>query len=167
MRVLPLVEGMMPIQFFLELAIIFGVLTLGAYYAQKFGHRLNKLFQSVTAFAIVYWYLCYRLYPPLPFTIVATYLLGASIAIWGWVSSNEGYWEDFRRPFIHLMDGRTAVRRCVRAFILVLLPVLAASWTYHTLLPPDPSLNGPMDLRAYHPAPPGQIVVYPPEYFRR
>src|SRR5262245_48706662 len=115
MRSLPFIEGMMPIQLFLELVLIFGVLTLVAYWLRQHGYRLNKLFQAIAAFAIVYWYLRYRLYPPLPFSIFATYVVGTCLAIWGWVSSNEEYWEDFCRPLIMVMDGETPRTRAIRS----------------------------------------------------
>lgn len=167
MPFLPLIDGMRPIQPFLELAAIFGLLTLVVYWLQRFGYRFTKLFQSIAAAAIVYWYLRYRLYPPIPFTIVATYMVGACFAIWGWVSSNEEYWEDFRLPLIRVIDGDTPRKRVTRAMIVVLLPVVIAGWTYSVLLPPDPSKNGPIELRTYNPAPPAEITVYSPEDFPR
>jgi hypothetical protein len=166
MRSLPLVEGLMPIQPFLELAAIFGLLTLGMYSLQRFGYRCNKLVQAIAAIAIVYWYLRYRIYPPLPFSIFATYMVGACVAIGGWVSSNEEYWEDFRRPLIQVMDANTRRTHVTRTVVLVFLPVLMAGWTYSVLVPPDPSTAAPVELRTYHPAPPASITVYSPEDFR-
>ena len=52
MHSLPLVDGLMPIQPSLELAAIFGMLTLGVFWLEQRGYRLNKLFQAVSAFAI-------------------------------------------------------------------------------------------------------------------
>jgi hypothetical protein len=167
MHSLPLVYGFMPIQPFLELAVIFGVLTLGAFWLEQRGCRLNKLFQAIAAFAIVYWYLRSRLYPPLPFSIFATYLVGASVAIWGWVSSNEEYWEDFSRPLIAVMDRETARMRAIRTLLVVLLPLVVGSGIFYKLLPPDPSTVAPVELRTYNPAPPAEIIVYSPEDFRR
>jgi hypothetical protein len=164
---LPLIEGVMPIQLSLELAAIFGLLILVAHTLRRLGFRLNKLLQSIAALAIVYWYLRYRIYPPLPFSIFATYMVGASIAIWGWVSSNEEYWEEFRRPLIQIMDAQTGSFRAIRTLIMVLLPLLIGAWAYHKLLPPDPSANAPIELRTYNPAPPARITVYSPEDFRR
>lgn len=167
MRSLPFVEGMMPIQLFLELAGIFGVLTLAVYWLQRFGYRLNKLFQAIATFAIVYGYLRYRLYPPLPFSIFATYLVGASVAIWGWVSSNEAYWKDFCRPLTAMIDGDTPGTRAILTAAVVALPLLVGIWIYSVLLPPDPSTTAPVELRTYNPAPPPEIIVYSPEDFRR
>ena len=157
----------MPIQLFLELATIFGLLTLAVYWLQSFGYRFNKLFQSITAAAIVYWYLRYRIYPPLPFSIFATYMVGACVAIVGWVSSNEEYWEDFRRPLIQVLDANTTRTRVIRAAMLVLMPLLMAGWAYSVLVLPDPSTAAPVELRTYNPAPPSEIIVYSPEDFRR
>jgi len=166
MRILPLVDGLMPIQPFLELAAIFGVLTLGAFLLEQRGYRLNKLFQATAAFAIVYWYLKYRLYPPLPFKTFVTCLAVASLGIWGWVSSNETYWRDFCRPLFAMMDGNTRPTRTIRAMAVIVLPILIGLWFYTVLLPPDPSTNGPIDLRTYHPAPPSEITIYSPDDFR-
>lgn len=164
---LPLFDGLMPIQPFVELAAVFGSLTLLVYRLHRLGYRFNKLFQSVAAVAIVYWYLRYRIYPPLPFSIFATYMAGACLAIWAWVSSNEEYWEDFRRPLIQVMDAHTKRTRVIRTVMLVLLPLVMAGWTYGVLVPPDPSTTAPVELRTYHPAPPAEIIVYSPEDFRR
>lgn len=166
MRILPLVDGLMPIQPFLELAAIFGVLTLGAFLLEQRGYRLNKLFQATAAFAIVYWYLKYRLYPPLPFKTFVTCLAVASLGIWGWVSSNETYWRDFCRPLFAMMDGNTRPTRTIRAMVVIVLPILIGLWVYTVLLLPDPSTNGPIDFRIYHPAPPSEITIYSPEDFR-
>jgi hypothetical protein len=163
MRILPLVDGLMPIQPFLELAAIFGVLTLGAFLLEQRGYHLNKLFQATAAFAIVYWYLKYRLYPPLPFKTFVTCLAVASLGIWGWVSSNETYWRDFCRPLFAMMDGETSRTRAIRMVMVGLLPVLVGVWIYHALLPPDPSTAAPIEFRAYHPAPPAEITVYSPK----
>ena len=167
MHSLPLIDGFMPIQPFVELALLFSVLTLGAFCLEQHGYHLNKLFQAVIAFAIVYWYLKYRLYPPLPFTIFVTCLTVASLGIWGWVSSNDVYWREFCRPLIAVLDGNTVRVRVTRKMVVVVLPMLAAIWTYSVLLPPDPSANGPIELRTYNPAPPAEITVYSPDDFRR
>lgn len=167
MHSLPLINGLMPIQPFLELAVIFGVLTLVAFWLEQRGYHLNKLFQATAAFAIVYWYLKFRLYPPLPSKTFVTCLTVASLGIWGWVSSNEIYWKDFCQPLITVMDGNTVRPRAIRRMVVILLPILAAIWTYNVLLPPDPSTTAPVELRAYHPAPPAEITVYSPEDFRR
>jgi hypothetical protein len=164
---LPFIDGFMPIQPFFELAVIFGVLTWLTYRVEQFGYRFNKLFQSIAAVATVYWYLRYRLYPPAPFTIVATYMVGACLAIWGWVSSNDEYWEDFRRPLIEVIDANTPHTRVIRNVMLVLLPMLVGGWTYSVLVPPDPSATAPVELRTYNPAPPAEIIVYSPEDFQR
>lgn len=162
---LPFIDGFMPIQPFLELAGIFGLLTLAAYWLEQHGFGLNKFFQTIVAFTIVFWYVKYRLYPPLPFTAVVIFLTVAALGIWGWVSSTEAYWIDFCRPIRAVLDGSTALTHAIRTALLVVLPILVGLWAYHLMLPINPSVNGPSDLRAYHPAPPAEITIYPPEAF--
>ncbi len=166
MHSLPFLDGIMPIQPFLELAALFGLFTLGAYWLERQGHPLNKLFQATASFAIAYWYLKYRLYPPLPFNMLITCLAVAGLAVCGWVSSNETYWQDCRRPLLAVLDGETTRTRAIRLCVLVALPLGIGLWSYATLLPLDPSANGPIDLRTYHPAPPSEITIYSPEDFR-
>lgn len=166
MRFLPLVEGVMPIQPFVELAFIFGVLTLVAYWLEQRGYRLNKLFQAAAAFAIVYWYFKYRLYPPLPSKTFVTCMTVTALGIWGWVSSNEPYWADFCRPLIAMMDGNTFRTRAIRMTVAVVLPILAALSVYNGLLPLDPVANRPIEFRVYHPAPPAEMIVYSPQDFQ-
>lgn len=95
---LPFIDGFMPIQPFLELAGIFGLLTLAVYWLEQRGFGLNKLFHAVVVFTIVFWYVKYRLYPPLPFTAVVTFLTVAALAIGdgfpqprstGWISADR------------------------------------------------------------------------------
>ena len=164
---LPLVDGLIPIQPFLELAIIFGLLTLGARWLEQQGRPLNKLVQAAASFVIVYWYFKYRLYPPLPFKTLVTCLAVTALGIWGWVSSNDTYWKDFCRPLIAMMDGDTKPTYAIRTMMVIVVPILIGLWVYTVLLPPDPSMNGPIEFRAYHPGPPAEITVYSPERFPR
>lgn len=167
MRSLQLFEGMMPMQVLVELALIFGAFTVIAWGAEKLGYRLNKLFQSAVAGATVYWYVTYRIYPPIPLSVRSMMYVVAAIGIWGWVSATETYWKDFLKPIVAVLDAQTPVTRALRGVLVVVIPILASVIALSFTLPPDPSTRGPIELRTSHAAPPASIVVYTPEDFRR
>lgn len=165
MSILPYAEGMMPMQLLLEFAILFGGLIGLARLLERRGFRLNKLAQAIGSFAIVESYFLYRLYPPLPSSMLAIISVVTAIGIFGWVSSCEHYWQDCRRPILAVLDGKTPTMRLVRGMIVVLLPLLVGGWAVTLFMPPDPI--EPVELRTYNPAPPFEITVYSPADFQR
>jgi hypothetical protein len=160
-------EGFMPLQMLVELAVVLGIFSLISYGFEKVGLKLNKLFQAVVLLAFCVWYLKIRLYPPLPMTMVQMYTVVAGIGIFGWVSSNEAYWEEVRQPIVAVLDGATLLARAARIIVVVALPLLLGDYAYSVMKPGDVNVDAPVELRIYHPAPPSKIVVYSPEDFKR
>ena len=167
MTSLPFLEGLMPVQLFVEVALALGIFSLVPAGLERLGWNLNKLFQAAALFAFAIWYLRYRVYPPLPLNVVQTYATVAGLAIFGWVSSNEPYWQEVRRPIVAMLDGATPVARAVRVVMFVAMPVLVGVYAYDQMKPPDADANVPIELRTYNPAPPAQFQLYSPEDFKR
>lgn len=167
MKSLPFIEGFMPLQMFLEVALALGFLSLISGAIEKAGWKPNKLFQAVVLFGFCIWYLRYRIYPPLPLTVVQTYAVVAGLGIFGWVSSNEGYWQEVRQPILVMLDGATPLAWAARVLVVAALPLLVGAYVYSVMKPADVNASAPIDLRTYHPAPPRTITVYSPEDFKR
>ena len=78
------------------------------------------------------------------------------------VSSNEAWWEEFRRPIMRvLLEDHNRSLVAVRYGILVLIPLLIGYWTYVRV---TPTVQAPAELRTIHPAPPDRITVHGETY---
>lgn len=164
MTALPFVMGVMPLQMLAELALVFGLLILASHFLQ-FGK--SKFFQATCSMAIVFLYFRYRVYPPLPLSMLVTALVVAGFGVLGWVSSNDNYWKDFCRPISAVFDAQTSITKLGRALVLVLVPLSGAAIAYASLLPEDVDQTAPIELRVHYPAPPQSFKLYSPEDFRR
>lgn len=164
MKALPFVEGVMPLQMLVELALVFTLLIVASRLV-SFGK--NKLFQATCTMAIVFVYFRYRIYPPVPLSIVQIVLTVAAFGVFGWVSSNDHYWNDFCRPISAVLDAQTSITKLVRVIVVVLGPLSGAAIAYEALLPADVDENAPIELRIPYSAPPQSLILYTPEDFRR
>ncbi|HEY3196459.1 MAG TPA: hypothetical protein VGJ57_00475 [Nitrospirales bacterium] len=158
-------EGFAPVQMLVEMALITGAFIL-------FSHLLrrcfcpNKFFQGTGLLLVAIAYLKYRVYPPMPFSVLAIYTTIIASGIFVWVSATERSWKDFCQPILGVLDGDTLRTRIFRAMIVLALPCLVAGITYYSIRwnyvkdDADAELTG---LRTVMPAPPKSITVYPPE----
>lgn len=90
---------------------------------------------------------------PVPASVVVEYMFIAIVGILIFVSSDELRWQRFKEPI-----SATLVRddrRVVRTALLVIVPLLLGFATYQQT---RPRVAAPIQLRAIHPAPPGQIT---------
>ena|SRR3989442_47134 len=158
------VEGYMPIQMIVEMALIVGSLIFATYFLEKrYRVTINKLFQAVGLLSVAILYLKYRVYPPMPFSTLAMYTTIIAIGIFVWVSSTKELWKSFCGPIFQVMDGTTRITRWIRVFALILLPLLVGILGFY-IWKPD-AIETPVELRTHFPAPPASITVYPPEHF--
>jgi hypothetical protein len=79
------------------------------------------------------------------------------IGIFMWVSSTEASWQDFRKPFIAVVDAKTPTTQIIRAVSVVLLPFLVGFLGWNNM---KPSIDEPIELRTVHPAPPASTKVH-------
>src|SRR3989441_5170019 len=119
------VEGYMPMQMLVEVGLQI-LLFIYIFYLldKKMGIKVNKLVQASCLFIYSILYFRYRIYPPLPFSVLAIYATNVLIGIFMWVSSTETSWQDFRKPLIAVADAKTPTTRIIRAVSVVLLPFL-------------------------------------------
>lgn len=154
---LPFIDGLMQLQFFVELAGLTLVLSGLSLVLSRAGMPVNKFWKAVGLFISIFLYLKYRVYPPMPFSVLATYVVVTLAAILLWVSSSEEDWQDFRRPIIATLDAETQTTKIIRAGLFVFLPVLAWYLTWDSMLI---KINEPVELRTVGPAPPRSFKLH-------
>jgi hypothetical protein len=154
---LPFIDGLMQLQFFVELAGLTLVLSGLSLVLSRAGMPVNKFWKAVGLFISIFLYLKYRVYPPMPFSVLATYVVVILAAILLWVSSSEEDWQDFRRPIIATLDAETQTTKIIRAGLLVFLPVLAWYLTWDSMLI---KIDEPLELRTVGPAPPRSFKLH-------
>ncbi len=94
---------------------------------------------------------------PIPGSLLSFYMVIVLLATLLLVSCNEAWWAEFRRPILRvLLEDENRPLVVTRYAILVLVPLLAGYWAFDRL---TPSVQPPAELRAIHPAPPGQVTV--------
>ncbi len=164
MTSIPFLHGFAPLQIILELALLLALGSGIAWVLEKRGYTLGLFFKGVSFFVFMVGYFMWRVYPPIPFSLLAMYFTGMSLAVFGWVSSSEERWRDFCRPVNSMLDGRSVGARVVRGIVAVALPLMLAVYTYQSWMP---VIQDPIELRTYHPAPPAKVTVYTPENFRQ
>jgi mono/diheme cytochrome c family protein len=112
----------------------------------------SRFTQAVAIFVLAFVVLRFGIRPPAPWSVLRLYLTIIALALVVFVSSDRDSWRDFVRPiWATLTDPRYRVLRTV---IVVLLPVALGYYAY-TQAAAKP--QGPPELRAVHPAPPGSI----------
>lgn len=154
---LPLFEGFMPLQLLVEFVGLLWIMGGLSLLLEKAGWRVGLLTKAAVVFLVIFVWLKYRVYPPMPFTILATYLVVSLAAILLWVSSSEKSWQEFRRPIIAVLDAETTLTQVTRAGFLVLLPLLAGLLTWNSL---RQTIEAPVELRTVGPAPPGSFRLH-------
>ncbi len=164
MTSLPLIQGFMPLQALVEIALILGLCSAIAYVLERNGRKLNAFFQVGAVFSLLMWYLVVRIYPPLPFSVIAMYATGIALGLFGWVSANETAWKEFTKPILATLDGVNIPARIARGVVVIAIPVAVGLLTFQSMLP---VFDEPLELRMVHPAPPAMVTVYAPEDFPR
>jgi hypothetical protein len=151
------IEGFMPLQFLIELAGMLFILSSASWFLARAGWIVGRLTKAVIIFSVVFVWLTYRIYPPVPWSVRVTYLGVTLLAILLWASSSEAYWQEVRGPIIKLLDAETASMKIIRVIIFALIPSLAASLTWNALtkLPDEP-----FELRTVGPAPPAAFQLH-------
>jgi len=154
---LPFIDGLRQLQFFVELAGLILFLSGLSLILSRTGMPVNRFSKAVGLFVCIFLYLKYRIYPPIPFSVLVTYLVVTLAAILLWASSSEEYWQEFRRPIIAMLDAETLSTKMTRTAVLALLPCLAGlmMWSSMTTIKLEP-----MELRTVGPAPPSSFKLH-------
>src|SRR5438309_10360676 len=93
------VEGYMPMQMLGEVGLQI-LLFIYIFYLldKKMGIKVNKLVQASSLFIYSILYFRYRIYPPLPFSVIAIYETTLLTGVLMSVSSTETPWQYYREP---------------------------------------------------------------------
>ncbi len=154
---LPLVEGWKPMQMISELVICILLYSVVNFSLKRAGIGVPKFWAGVGVWTFIWVYLTYRIYPPIPFSVRAIYGTVTACGIFMWVSGSQPEWEDFKRPILNVMDGKTGFHKFIRVVAVVFIPVGLGGYAFNSFLP---SFAEPIELRTVHPAPPATTKVH-------
>ena len=146
----------MPIQAIVEVA---GCLLLFSginFFLKKSGIGISTFWSALLVWAFIQIYLHYRIYPPLPFSVLAIYGVVSTCGVFLWVSGSDKAWRDFKRPILQVFDGVTLFHRSIRLILLTALPLSLAASIFFSMIPSFPE---PVELRTPFPSAPGVTVV--------
>ena len=151
-------QGSMPVELLLVLTgslLIF--LAVHFITVRQFHRNLSPLWQSLNVVLAAYVIFKFVIYPPLPSTLLNTYMGLTAISVALYVSSREQSWFELKSSLLHILSGDTRWDRTVRAVSFTLFAGLAGWGTYDYL---RPVYQEPIEMRFNHPAPPAEIEVH-------
>lgn len=151
------IPGFMPVQLLLILTAAFFAFVGVNWYLKKQGRGIPMFAQAVLAWLVSYILLAYVLQPPIPASLLYTYMGLITIVLFLLVSSDDDAWDEFKRPILKTLGGDTPVYRGVRTVTFVALPLLIGFGTYDNI---RPKFDEPIELRTVHPAPPASVKVH-------
>jgi len=152
------IHGAMPVQLLLVLVFTFILFVVGNFLLKKrFGKGVPALGQAILIWSAAYFILKFIIVPPIPVTLLATFMGLITIVLFLLVSSTEASWQEFQRPILNTITGATPVYRGVRTATFVAFPLLFWFGTYDFL---KPNFEEPIELRTVHPAPPQSVTVH-------
>lgn len=155
------ISGLMPVQFLLVLVVVFFGFVLTQFLLERMGKRIPVFAQAILIFFTTFFILKYVIQPPLPSSLLYTYMGLIAIVIFLFISSTEKWWMEFKRPILSTLQGETRKNVITRKVVFILLPLLALIGTYQFV---KPVFEEPVELRVNHPAPPAQITIHGKKY---
>jgi len=156
-QTIKLVEGYMPMQLLAELAFFVGVFALMSYLLKKNGLGIPRFWQGISFWIFIVLYLKYRIYPPIPFSVLALFGTVAMVGVFMWMSGAEEDWKEFKKPILNVLDAVTPFHKKLRTAYLIAIPIILWGFSYNSFLP---NLDEPIELRTVHPAPPASVKVH-------
>lgn len=156
--------GFQPVQFLILFAVLFFVGLAAQRVLTRMGRRITMFWQVVFAWLACWAFLTFVLFPPLPFSLLATYLGLITVALFIYAGSTESGWQECRDTVLSTLRGRTLVHRLGRAGLFVMVPALLFTGLHHALIP---EFEPPLEFRMYHFAPPATFTVHGATYTDR
>lgn len=155
------VHGMMPIQFILFLVITMVAFVVGSHFLRKAGRPVPMFLQAILIWIAAYSIFKFVMYPPIPVSLLYTFMGLITIVLFIFVSSTEASWTEFKRPIVNTLMAETPIYKGIRTVSLVALPAFIGYTTYANLAP---KFEEPIELRVVHPAPPASTTVHGKSY---
>lgn len=115
----------------------------------------HKFLQAVVLILAAYLLYRYAIRPPIPQSLLNLYMLITLLAVLLYISSDEGWWREFRQPLRALVLEQEDRRLVGLRWAVVLALPLVAGWVSWGRA--SPRVQPPAELRAIHPAPPNEI----------
>jgi mono/diheme cytochrome c family protein len=152
--------GIMPIQLLMTLGVIFLFFVIGHTFIKKtFGKGIPMLGQGALVMLVAYITFKYVITPPIPFSLLVTYMGLVGIVVALYISATEAQWTETKRPIINTLIGATPTYRGARVVAFIAIPLFMGWQTYTSIAPPK-EFPEPPELRTVHPAPPQAIKVH-------
>jgi hypothetical protein len=125
----------MPIQFILFLVLTMAGFVIGNYFLRKAGKPVPMFAQAILVWFAAYSIFKFVMYPPIPVSLLYTFMGLITIVLFIFVSSTEASWTEFKRPIVNTLMAETPVYKSIRTVSLVALPALIGYTTYANLAP--------------------------------
>jgi lysylphosphatidylglycerol synthetase-like protein (DUF2156 family) len=151
------ISGAMPVQLLVVLAITFLVVVAVQALLKRIGAPITPFWQVIGFWLLAYALFKWAITPPIPSSLLVTYMGLITVALFVWVSAIEQTWGEYKRYVLDTLTGASVHHRVMRAVAVVTLPVIAGAVTYLSIAPA--TISEPAELRINHPAPPRTITV--------
>ena len=151
------IQGLMPLQLFFVMAFVFFTFVIGQHILKRFGLGVRALGQAILIWLAGYGIFKFVVFPPLPASLLYTYMVLITIVVYFFISSTEQSWKSFQKPILSTIRGETPFYKRARMTVFIVLPLLAAWGTYDYIKPVLP--ERPLEFRSYHPRSPRSIML--------
>lgn len=146
-----------PVQFLGYLILAMAVFVAANFALRRAGKPVPMFAQAILIWITAYSFFKFILFPPLPISLMYTFMGLITIVLFIFVSSTEASWTEFKRPILNTLMAETPTYKSVRTVSVVALPILIGYTTYGILAP---NFEEPIELRTVHPAPPASTTVH-------
>ena len=149
--------GYMPIQLLLLVSLLFLTFVASHSVLKRMGKSIPVISQVMLIGLTAYSALKYVIYPPIPSSLLYTYMGLITLVVFLLVSSTEKSWKEFKEPLFATLGGETRKYRLIRSVAFTIIPLLAFVITYNLL---RSDYETPPEIIIAHPAPPRSITVH-------
>ena len=151
----------MPIEFLLILVTLMGTFVITNFLLRRTGKPVPVFGQYILIWLAAYSFFKFILFPPIPVSLLYTYMGLITIVLFIFVSATEASWTEFKRPIANVLMAETPTFKGIRTISVVALPLLIGYTTYGIVAP---KFEEPIELRTVHPAPPASTTVHGKSY---
>ena len=134
------------------------MIALHALFEKVAGRPLPRLLQAPIVWTAAYLTFRHVLQPPMPLFLMQIYLGIVTIGVLLFALATTPSVEESRDIIIATVLGKTPSYRAVQAAAVILFPLAGFLGTRVLITPPP--IEEPVELRVYHPGPPGRIEVH-------
>ena len=117
------ISGLMPMQLLFVLTALATAFVVINYSLKKVGKGFSMFAQSIFIWVGALMILKYVVFPPLPATLVYTYMGLITIVVFLFVSSDDKSWEEFKSPIIKTIKDDAGPYKNVRFASFIILPL--------------------------------------------